>query len=215
VPVEHVDVVRGKSVIRVPAAQLQTRASEAAHVVVDLGAGDGRFAYRLARAHPDWLCIAVDACAAGMRELSWRAERKPTRGGAPNLVFVRASIESLPQALTGIADQVTINYPWGSLLRAVLEPDPAALGGIVRLGRPGAELRIHVNESALAAAEVADARLPPRLRQAYATAGVRLTFLGRVLADGHTSWGNRLLGGRRGVMLAVQGTLAGHKRQAP
>jgi 16S rRNA (adenine(1408)-N(1))-methyltransferase len=212
VSLDHIDIVRGKNLVRVPAAHLQVRAAAAARVVVDLGAGDGRFAYRLARAHADWLCIAVDACAEAMRELSWRADRKPSRGGAANVVFVRATIESLPQALAGIADEVTINHPWGSLLRTVLAHDAAALAGIVRLGRPGAELRVRVNESALAAAEIADAEPPPRLREAYAMAGVRLTFLGRVLADGHTSWGNRLLGGRRGVILAIDGTL-GRERQ--
>jgi 16S rRNA (adenine(1408)-N(1))-methyltransferase len=209
VSLDHVDVVRGKSVVRVPVTELLARAATAARVVVDLGAGDGRFAYRRARAHSEWLCIAVDACAAGMRELSWRALRKPSRGGAPNVVFVRAAIESLPQALAGIADEVTINYPWGSLLRAVLEPDPAALGGIVRLGRPGAALRIHVNESALAALQTTgrpfDIHLP-QLRNGYLEAGVRLNMLGRIPNDGESSWGLRLLGGRSGVVLAIDGT---------
>jgi 16S rRNA (adenine(1408)-N(1))-methyltransferase len=218
VSVEHVDVVHGKSVVRVPAAQLQTRAAAAARVVVDLGAGDGRFVYRLARAHPDWLCIAVDACAAGMRELSWRAERKPSRGGAPNAVFIRAEVSSLPYTLAGIADEVTINCPWGSLLRAVLEPDPAVLGRIVRLGRPGAALRIRVNESALAAWETAgrpfDIHLP-QLRQGYLEAGVRLDLLGRIPTDGETSWGLRLLGGSPGVILAIDGTWVEWESRVP
>jgi 16S rRNA (adenine(1408)-N(1))-methyltransferase len=208
VSVESVDVVRGKCVVRVPVAELLARAAAAARVVVDLGAGDGRYAYRLARAQPDWLCLAVDACASGMRELSWRAGRKPSRGGAPNVVFVRAEASSLPGALCGIADEVSVFYPWGSLLRAVLEPEPALLARIVRLGRPGTALRIRVNASALAAAGMDGLdRLLPRLRRDYAAAGVRLARCGPAPAEGVTRWGTRLLAGRAAEDLAIDGTL--------
>jgi len=33
------------------------------------------------------------------------------------------SIENLPEELAGIADKITINFPWGSLLKFVVEPD--------------------------------------------------------------------------------------------
>jgi 16S rRNA (adenine(1408)-N(1))-methyltransferase len=208
VSVESVDVVRGKCVVRVSVAELLAQAAAAARVVVDLGAGDGRYAYRLARAHPAWLCLAVDACAAGMRELSWRAGRKPSRGGAPNAIFVRAEASSLPEALCGIADEVSVFYPWGSLLRAVLEPEPALLARIVRLGRPGAALRIRVNESALAAAGTQPLeRWLPRLRHAYSAAGVNLALCGPVPAAGLTRWGTRLLAGRAAEDLAIEGAL--------
>ena len=31
------------------------------HVVIDVGTGDGRWLFRLARARPEWFCIGVDA----------------------------------------------------------------------------------------------------------------------------------------------------------
>jgi hypothetical protein len=196
VSVEHVDVVRGKSIVRLPATQLVEWAAAAARVVVDVGAGDGGLAYRQARAHPDWLCLALDACAAGMQRLSWRAGRKPSRGGAPNAVFVRASVESIPQALAGIGDEVTVCYPWRGLRDAVIEPDLAVLARIVRLGRPGSRLRIRVNDSALPSGGDFGrwlAHAEPRLRRGYAAR--------------ETSWGARLQGGRHAVVLAIDGTV--------
>lgn len=38
----------------------------------------------------------------------------------PNLYFVLATAESLPDELTGIADTVYINFPWGTLLQGIV-----------------------------------------------------------------------------------------------
>ena len=127
-------VVRGKKIERV--AGLALRREAAARVVGDLGAGDGRWIYRIARAHPTWFCVGVDATTDGIRETARRAERKPTRGGAPNVWCIRAALEALPAALDGLVDEVHVPLPWGSLLRAVVAPAPETLRGN-RLWRPG------------------------------------------------------------------------------
>jgi len=142
-------VVRGKQIVIIKGVALRACAAAALRAVVDLGAGDGKWIYRLARVHPEWLCVAVDANAAGMREASRRAGRKPSRGGAANAWFIRASAEALPPALGGLADEIHIHLPWGSLPRGLLRPEPALLARIARLGRPGAVLSIRVNRSVL------------------------------------------------------------------
>jgi hypothetical protein len=53
-----------------------------------------------------------------MRELSARALHKRLS----NLINVRAAVEDLPPALAGVADQVSVVLPWGSLLAAVALP---------------------------------------------------------------------------------------------
>jgi 16S rRNA (adenine(1408)-N(1))-methyltransferase len=111
-------------------------------VHVDLGTGDGAYAYRLARRDPALLVIGIDANAASLRDVSRRAAAKPARGGLPNALFGRLALEELPGELTGIADAVTVLLPWGSLLRAVALPHPAALARVRALCRPGAALRI-------------------------------------------------------------------------
>lgn len=55
-------------------------------------------------------------------------------------MFIQAAVEDLPSELASVADSVTVNLPWGSLLRAVLLPDSEVLRGIRRLLKPGGEL---------------------------------------------------------------------------
>src|SRR5512146_2508290 len=119
----------------------------AAHdgVTVDLGCGDGRFAYRYAREHPERFVIGVDPVAENMRELSARAARKPARGGLPNALYAVASVELLPGELRGIASEIFVTLPWGSLMRGLILAEPVVLDGIASLARAGAELRIVLN----------------------------------------------------------------------
>jgi 16S rRNA (adenine(1408)-N(1))-methyltransferase len=194
-------VVRGKQVISMDGTALRLQAMAAARVVLDLGAGDGRWIYRLARSRPDWLCVAVDANAAGLREASRRAGRQASRGGAPNAWFLRASAEALPITLGALADEIYIHLPWGSLLRGLLEPRPALLAGIARLGKPGAVLAIRINRSALD--DFLDSpRLDRRsgghelnvgaLAGPYAEAGIALKTVSLQPGDAVTTWGRRL-----------------------
>jgi 16S rRNA (adenine(1408)-N(1))-methyltransferase len=80
----------------------------------------------------------VDANAAAMAVASRRAAAAPRRGGLPNALFVVAAAEALPPELDGLADTVTVHFPWGSLLRGLLRADPAVMTGLTRLMRPGA-----------------------------------------------------------------------------
>lgn len=189
------DLLFGKRVERADALD----AAGYERVVVDVGAGDGRWIYRLARAHPTWLCVAVDADAAAMRATSWRARRKPARGGAPNAVFLRMAAEALPDALERTADEVHVQYPWGSLLRAVTAPGEV-LSRIARVGKAGALLRVMVNASALG-----EEVRPDALRDAYEAAGVEITTLAWTQAAAATSWGRRVA--RDGRALVIEGTV--------
>ena len=98
-----------------------------------------------AAAEPDTLVVGVDANAAAMAEASRRAARRPDRGGLANALFVVAAAEALPAGLDGLADRVTVHFPWGSLLRGLLAADPAVLGGLARVLRPGATLSMLVS----------------------------------------------------------------------
>ena len=69
----------------------------------------------MARRDPDRLVIGLDADAASMRTSARRAARQ--KDGLPNAAFVVAAIESALADLRGVADRVTVHFPWGSLLR--------------------------------------------------------------------------------------------------
>jgi 16S rRNA (adenine(1408)-N(1))-methyltransferase len=84
-----------------------------------------------------------------MADASRRAAAKPARGGLENVLFIEASLENLGTAFDGLADRLTVNYPWGSLLRGIALPDSALLAKLAALARPGAELDVLVNMSPL------------------------------------------------------------------
>jgi 16S rRNA (adenine(1408)-N(1))-methyltransferase len=205
----RVDVVVGKQIERVPGCALRAIATGYPRVVVDLGTGDGRFAYHLARRNANAFVIAVDAAAERMRDSSFRAGRKPVRGGVDNVVYLRAAVDDLPDALRGIADEIWILLPWGRLLEVVMRPDVRGLERVVSLGKPGAWLRVRVNGSALASSGrhlAASADLEAersRLATLYAWSGlsVRRLAWGREVVP--TSWGKRLAHGRDPRVLSL------------
>lgn len=110
--------------------------ARADRVVVDLGTGDGRAVLARARREPSALVLGIDASAPAMAESSRRAAGPARRGGLPNALFVVASAECPAVELTGIADELTVLFPWGSLLRGVLALDEATATGIALLVGP-------------------------------------------------------------------------------
>ena len=70
------------------------------------------------------------------------AAARPDRGGLPNITFLAEGVERLPEAFDGLADGVTVLFPWGSLLRGALGVDPAVSASIARLVAPEGRLEI-------------------------------------------------------------------------
>ena len=126
------------------AGELAALLGRYATTAVDVGTGDGRFAYHLA-ADPSRLVIGIDALEEPMGEVAAKAARKPAKGGRPNLVLVRATIEALPTELEGVADEVFVQLPWGSLLEGIVLAHDDVLGGLAALCRPGARLTVTLN----------------------------------------------------------------------
>jgi 16S rRNA (adenine(1408)-N(1))-methyltransferase len=165
-------------------------------VAVDLGTGDGRHVLAAAARRPDTLVIGVDANAAAMADSSRRASRG--RAALPNALFAVAAAERPPEALHGMAGSLTVNFPWGSLLRGLLGEDDAVLAGVARLMAPGAE------GAALLSVVPRDGMpaVPPpaSLAPAYARHGLELVEMRaatpeEVAASG-SSWAKRLRAGR-------------------
>jgi 16S rRNA (adenine(1408)-N(1))-methyltransferase len=168
-------------------------------VTVDLGTGDGRFVLATAAANRDRLVVGVDPVAAAMAESSHRASRPERRGGLPNALFVVASAEALPGEMTAVADRVTVNLPWGSLLRGALALDTAAAAGIASLALPGGSVEL------LLAPATRDGLAPDMNVEARLENGLATDWMahGLVLEDAHpatredldavrTTWSRRL-----------------------
>lgn len=111
-------------------------------MTIDLGTGDGRAVLATANREPGTLALGLDANAAAMAEASRRAARTAGKGGLANARFAVASAESLPPELDGVANAVTVHFPWASLLRGCLGLDTTAAAGIAGLIAPDGSLEL-------------------------------------------------------------------------
>ena len=111
-------------------------------IVMDIGTGDGRFVSAAARANPNKFFIGIDANVKPLEKPSMKATRKVNKGGLPNAIFVQAAIEFLPEEFSGVADEIHIHFPWGSLLRGVALGEPDILASLNRIANKGCLLEI-------------------------------------------------------------------------
>ena len=199
-------VVRGKQLTPLTGDDLAALRAPFAHVVVDMGTGDGRAAYRLARARPDTLVVGVDPAWERMVETATRGARKPAKGGLPNILFVRGVAEDPPVELLGLADEVQVAMPWGRLLAGVVRGDPDVCGGLRALATTGATLEVTVGTDIWREPVPLEIRPLPELtvsyvdsflRSALAATGWRVERAESLPASSAgTSWARRLSGGR-------------------
>ena len=109
--------------------------------ICDVGAGDGKFALRLARAHPRSLVVAIDAEGTRMRKVAQRL-----KGKAPNnLSFWKLSMDDASPGTAELFDEIHVVLPWGSLLEGMVGFNEPVLGHVLDLGRPGARLMVILN----------------------------------------------------------------------
>ncbi len=196
-------VVTGKQIVQMNALEAARWAGKFQGTIVDLGAGDGRFVQALARQQPGLAAIGIDLIANRMR----RASR--TAGG--NALFVVADALALPAELHGLAQRVTINFPWGSLLHGLLEGHAGLLTGLRAVGCRGASIEVLLNAGALAEAgwtlEAGASRVVEVLHGAeIVIAATRLIGPGE-LRQARTTWGKRLAFGRDPRAVRIAATL--------
>ena len=110
--------------------------------MIDIGTGDGRFVSAMAKRAPNKFFIGIDANVKPLEKPSMKATRKPNKGGLPNVMFVQAAVEALPEEFDGVADEIHIHFPWGSLLRAIAIGDPDILTSLRRIAAPNCLLEI-------------------------------------------------------------------------
>jgi 16S rRNA (adenine(1408)-N(1))-methyltransferase len=174
-------------------------------IVIDIGTGDGRFVYQSARQNPNKFYIGIDPNVRPLEKISEKIYRKPAKGGAPNVLFIQAAIEELPAELDGVADELHVHFPWGSLLRAVAAGDVGLLQNLRRICAPEALLEVVLGldpardqseierlELTPLSLEFIDQQLVPR----YLKAGFEITERGVIPAaewpEFNTSWAKRL-----------------------
>ena len=156
-------------------------------MALDLGTGDGRAVLAAAAERPDTLVIGIDA----LRNALFVVAPRPS---------------SSPSPLHGRVDSMTINFPWGSLLRGLLGHDDDVLAGVAKLLAPGA------NATVLTSVMPRD-RMPPipptaELREIYRRHGLvvieaRPATAAEVKAS-RSSWAKRLRAGNERLVTLLR-----------
>jgi 16S rRNA (adenine(1408)-N(1))-methyltransferase len=100
--------------------------------------------YRSAVREPEKFFIGLDANARPLAKVSERIYRRAERGGAPNALFVQAAVENLPEELNAVAGEIHVQFPWGSLLRAVATGEEVVLNSLHGLCRSHARLQVTI-----------------------------------------------------------------------
>ncbi len=153
-----------------------------------------------ARVDTRLLAVGVDACRENLRE--------PSRTAPQNALFAIANALGLPSELDGLAQRVTLNFPWGSLLAGLLCGDPGLLDGLLRIARPGASFEIRLNASALAQAGWGLVEAGEQVRSTLSNAGLRVWapyLLDAVeLRKVPTSWARKMAFGRDPEAVLIQ-----------
>ncbi len=139
-----------------------------------------------------------------MAESSLRAARPSAKGGLQNALFVVAAAERPPDELHSIAAEVTVLFPWGSLLRGALalHDAPDAATGIARLVAPGGAVRmlVSIDPRDRLAIPALDASVRAHLAERWACQGLEVTAFEpadpAAIATSGSSWARRLAAGR-------------------
>lgn len=188
------------------------------YVHIDLGTGDGKFIYQQAKEYPEKFFIGIDLHAEKMYPISWKTGRKPAKGGGQdNITFICSSVEQLPESLTYLADKISINFPWASLLKGVVQPEPLMLKHIVHLAKEKAQLEILLNYAVFQDHAYAKSMDLPRIDTHYVEQFIKPVYKRNNIylneykvvqvAKNKTRWGQHLVLGSQRDLLWLEGTI--------
>jgi len=161
-----------------------------------VGAGNGGYVLHRARTEPTSFAVAIDASPDPLARGAWSAKR----AHLANAAFLVEGVERLPRELACLADEVTVHFPWGSLLQGLLDGSSSVVGSVAALMKNRAELRV------LVAAAVRDgfgAVTPSVITsrcENYLQHGLRLVDArwasSEVIRESRSAWAKRLGVGR-------------------
>lgn len=136
-------------------------------VYVDLGTGEGEYAFRQSQKMEEILFVGIDACQEMMNDYALKAEKRAKKQHLKNLLYVVANAESLPEELTKCADKITINLPWGSLRDGIVKGCPVLLSNLKRISKSDTIIEIFITYSKEIEATEIESRDLPLLTDIY------------------------------------------------
>ena len=189
-------------------------------MVIDVGTGDGKNVYKNGKSDPTTLYVGLDAAAENMTDTAKKLVKKPEKGGLANVLLVVGTAESPPAELLGKADELTVFFPWGSLLQGVACAQEEMLSKLHALCKKGADFTFVTTYSpSFEAAEIEKRGLPPLsidfLEEEYKETVASMGFCveevalhdNSYAAGFESAWAKRLAHGRRRNFYRVTGTI--------
>src|SRR6185295_8522386 len=121
--------------------------------------------------------IGIDPNTRPLEKISEKIHRKTAKGGAPNVLFIQSAVEALPEELNGVANEVHVHFPWGSLLRAVSTGDVEMMRNLRRVCAEGALLEVVIGID------------PVRDKNEIERLGIKPEFIDEVLVENYRAAG--------------------------
>lgn len=103
---------------------------------LDIGTGDGKMLYRKASKNPEYYFMGVEPAETQLKE----TVRKLNREKIDNICFIISSFENLE--LNVQFNEITINLPWGTLLRDSVNANEIFMNKLSHISSEGTSLTI-------------------------------------------------------------------------
>jgi hypothetical protein len=198
------ETIRGRKSLELDFNELMDRLANYNRIALDLGTGDGRYVRTLADEHPNWFIIGVDSCRENLRQHS--------QAKLQNILFIIASAQDLPNELNGLVSQITINFPWGSLLESLLINDSKLMCGLKSIARSTTSIDLRLNGGALAEAGTTLEAGTEKICENLIGSGWQIespvVINATALQSFPTTWAKRLAVGRDPRAITLSGTFA-------
>ena len=156
----------------------------------------------MARARTDTFVIGIDSATDALAY----ATRRIGRDRTPNVALIVGSVEAVARDLAGMADEVRVHFPWGSLLRGVIGEDDEVLDGVAALPRVGGSVTAIVSivrRDGVALEPIDAARVAARWLSRGLTVDKLRPLTKADVNDAASTWGKKLGAGtvRSGLYL--------------
>ena len=138
-------VLSGSSIKEISEIEFKNIIKGYKSLIVDIGTGEGEFAYKNAKLNQDKMYIGIDTSADSMRQYSIKSAKKPEKGGLNNVLYVIGNACDLPDVLSCVADSIFINLPWGSLRDGVIKGEHNFLYNIRKISKANATIEICIS----------------------------------------------------------------------
>lgn len=214
-----ITVLRGRTAKEISEDELRLLICAYDKVCIDIGTGDGKNIYRKAKNDKETFYIGLDPVKENMEETAVKIAKKPEKGGVENTLLVVSTAENLPPELYGIADYITVLFPWGVLLEGIVKPEEEFIAALRKAAKPRAKFEFITTYSANCEENMMETRNMPELSTEYFNGEYKdrlsqygLTVQNVELFDNEyvksfdSKWARRLAFGRKRDFYRITGT---------